>query len=80
MTELFIPLSDYIIMVVIALVLVGFTLLFFLEGLSLTRILDRYRLKYSFDRELEGKDIKDEDKELRLNRRERRFKRRVFKD
>lgn len=48
----------------------------------LERLLNRYRLKYGFDRELEKKEIsgKESDYEEKLNRRERRFKRSVFKD
>jgi len=46
----------------------------------LQRILDRYRLKYSFDREIEAKECSKEDTEEKLNKRERLFKRRVFKD
>ena len=69
-----------------------FTLLFFVViltflvvvlGLSLARsdrLLDRYRLKYGFDREIESKEISKEHTELKLNRREHNFKRRVFKD
>ena len=48
----------------------------------LERLLTRYRIKYGFDREIESKEMsgKEEDKPERLNRRERMFKRRVFKD
>jgi len=56
------------------------TMVVFFLWLNTEKRLDRYRLKYSFDRELEGKDISGEDKEFKLNRRERLFKRRTFKD
>ena len=54
--------------------------LLFLIALRLERIADRYRLKYGFDREIESKEISKEDTELKLDRRERNFKRRTFKD
>jgi len=46
----------------------------------LQRLLDRYRLKYSFDRDIERKECSKEDTEEKLNKRERLFKRRTFKD
>jgi len=55
-----------------------FMILFFIEAYATRKLLDRYRLKYSFDRELESKDL--DGSERKLNDRERRFKRRVFKD
>lgn len=48
--------------------------------IRLERLLDRYRLKYGFDKDIELKEMTGEDKEQKLARRERRFKRRVFKD
>lgn len=57
-----------------------FVLLCFFIIEKLQRILDRYRLKYSFDREIESKECSKVDTEEKLNRRERNFKRRTFKD
>lgn len=47
------------------------------------RLLDRYRLKYGFDKEIEFKEVSgktEEKKEDRIERRERLWRRRVFKD
>ena len=62
----------------LAMTLLAMLLLFVL--LKFERLLDRYRLKYSFDRELESKEMGKENQEEKLNRRERLFKRRTFKD
>ena len=56
------------------------TLLLFLVADRLQRIADRYRLKYGFDKEIESKEIGKDDSDLKIEKRERRFKRRVFKD
>ncbi len=50
---------------------------------TLNRRLDRYRLKYGFDKDIESKDIDNKDPEKlqrRIDNREKRFKKRVFKD
>lgn len=57
--------------------------LFLLLVTRLERILDRYRLKYGFDREIEKKEVSGKEewqKDDHVDRRERMFKRRVFKD
>lgn len=81
MEELFIPLADYIGMTIIASFL-GFVFsLAFFDNLKIQRLTDRYRLKYGFDKDIESKEIESKhDIDLKLERRERRFKRRVFKD
>jgi hypothetical protein len=71
---------NYFVMSMVALLLVLTTGMFFLIALRFERLLDRYRIKYGFDREIESKEISKEDTELKLNRREHNFKRRVFKD
>jgi uncharacterized membrane protein len=72
-----IPVGDYIMVAMIAIFMSLMTLLFFLLALKTRSLLDRYRLKYSFDRELESKEI---DNIKNLDKREQAFKRRVFKD
>jgi hypothetical protein len=72
-----IPVGDYIMVGMIAIFMTLMTLLFFLLALKTRSLLDRYRLKYSFDKELESKEI---DNVKNLDRREQAFKRRVFKD
>lgn len=59
---------------------VGTIILFYLIGDRLQRIADRYRLKYGFDKDIEAKEISKEDTDLKLEKRERSFKRRTFKD
>ena len=54
--------------------------LFLLIGIRLQRILDRYRLKYGFDRDIERKETSKSDIEHKLDSYEKNFKRRVFKD
>lgn len=54
-------------------------ILFFHLALRITKRLDRYRLKYGFDREIEKKDMNNPT-EHRLDEVEKRFKKRVFKD
>ena len=71
---------DYIVSMFGIMFFMLLSLLFLFEGMKVQRILDRYRLKYSFDRDIEAKEISKEDADLKLNRRERNFKRRVFKD
>lgn len=75
-----IPLSHSVSDAIFFIILYALILFLVIHSFTIQKRLDRYRLKYSFDREIEGKDIEGNDKELRLNRRERRFKRRVFKD
>lgn len=45
---------------------------------KMQRLLDRYRLQYGFDRAIESKEGGNDSE--KLNRSEKRFKRRVFKD
>jgi hypothetical protein len=80
-TELYyVPLSDYLVLgFILFFMLFVMTLLLF-EWVRSSRLLDRYRLKYSFDRDIESKECSKEDTEVKLNKRERRFKRSVFKD
>lgn len=78
-----IGLVDYVAIAFVIIMFMGFMALFLFIAIEQSRIADRYRLKYSFDREIERKEIgtKDIDEiEKRLNKREKRFKRRVFKD
>jgi len=49
----------------------------FLLAIKTRSILDRYRIKYGFDREIESKEI---DNIKHLDRREQAFKRRTFRD
>jgi hypothetical protein len=72
-----IPADDFVMVGLIAIFMSFMTLLFFLLALKTRSLLDRYRLKYSFDKELESKEI---DNVKNLDRREQAFKRRVFKD
>ena len=69
--------SDYIMLGIVAIFTTMMTLLGFLLAVKTRSILDRYRLKYSFDREIESKEI---DNVKNLDEREKRFKRRVYKD
>lgn len=55
------------------------TMLLLVITLRLSRLLDRYRLKYGFDRDIESKEMKNPNSE-KLDKREKMFKRRVFKD
>jgi hypothetical protein len=76
----YVPVSDYLALAFLTF-FVTFTLLFlFLVWIRADKLLDRYRLKYSFDREIERKECSKEDTEEKLNKRERLFKRRTFKD
>ena len=61
---------------ILSMVLLLFVVLLIFVLEKLLRKLDRYRLKYGFDRELELKD----DNPKTVDRREQRFKERVFKD
>ena len=72
-----IPASDYVMVGIVAIFMTMLTLLGFLLAFKTRSILDRYRLKYSFDREIESKEI---DNIKNLDEREKRFKRRVYKD
>jgi hypothetical protein len=71
--------NDIVDAVTIAILAIAFIILFFSYS-RIDRLLDRYRLKYGFDREVEGKETSGDNKEEKLNRTERLFKRRVFKD
>jgi hypothetical protein len=72
-----IPAGDYVMIGLVAIFMSLMTLAFFLLALKTRSLLDRYRLKYSFDRELESKEI---DNVKNLDKREQAFKRRVLKD
>jgi len=72
-----IPASDYVMLGIVAIFTTMMALLGFLLAVKTRSILDRYRLKYSFDREIESKEI---DNIKNLDEREKRFKRRVYKD
>lgn len=62
----------------IAIVMTLFTLLFFLLALKMRNVADRYRLKYGYDHDIEGKEFsKDPD---RAKKRYEYFKRRTFTD
>ena len=61
----------------IAILSLFFVVLFFGLSLELRRILDRYRLKYGFDRDIE---LKDMDNPKNLEKRFERFKKRTFTD
>lgn len=71
--------GDYLMLGIVAILSLIFVALFFLIALKFRHLVDRYRLKYGFDRELEKKEMKNptEDK---LNTREKYFRERVFKD
>jgi len=69
--------SDYIMLGIAAIFTTMMAMLGFLLAVKTRSILDRYRLKYSFDREIESKEI---DNIKNLDEREKRFKRRVYKD
>jgi hypothetical protein len=67
---------------VVVLLMAFVSLLLILLVVKFERLLDRYRLKYGFDREIERKETSGDNtsQNEKLNRRERLFKRRVFKD
>lgn len=65
--------------ILILIIYIGGAILILLY-IQLNRKLDRYRLKYGFDKELEAKDMSEKNKEQSLDKIERRFKRRVFID
>lgn len=76
--------TDYVVLAMLTVMLAGLTLLFVYGFFMYQRIADRYRLKYSFDRELEFKETNDKkDSETRnktLDRRYKAFLRRTYKD
>lgn len=79
----YVPMEDNLTMGILALISIGLMLLFVWGVFVLGKRLDRYRLKYGFDRELEIKDIdnrKETTKQNRLDKREKAFNKRVFKD
>jgi len=61
---------------ILSMFLILFIVLLIFAFEKILRKLDRYRLKYGFDRELELKD----DNPKMVDTRERKFKERVFKD
>ena len=76
-TVYYIPVDVAVILGMIAFFCLFMFVLCMSDFARMRRILDFYRLKYTFDRELESKDTTDQEK---LNNREKRFKKRVFKD
>jgi hypothetical protein len=81
--EILVDAGNYISLGMIALFATLFAMLFFSVALRLERIADRYRLKYGFDKDIERKEVSKKDNteiDEVLGRRERRYKRRVFKD
>lgn len=73
----YVPLTDYttvaILMLFLAFVTIMFVLAYYKEG----RRLDRYRVKYGFDRELESREV---DNPRNIDNMEKRFNKRTFKD
>lgn len=58
-------------------------LLFFYLAVSIRTVLDKYRIRYGFDREIEGSELnikENERKQKRLNEIEKRFKKRTYRD
>lgn len=73
-----VDLANYVMLGVVALAMTLFTLLFFLLALKMRNVADRYRLKYGYDHDIEGKEFsKDPD---RAKKRYEYFKRRTFTD
>lgn len=63
---------------VLGLVLIGLIALLVWAMEKMVRLTDRYRMKYGFDKELEAKEFGNDTE--KMDRREKRFKKRVFKD
>lgn len=72
-----IPISYHIMLAFVAMFITLMVLLLFYLVIKTRNLLDRYRLKYTFDREIESKEI---DNIKNLDTIEKAFKRRVFKD
>lgn len=75
-----IDLVDYAIASIMAILFMLTTFLFMFTAIGIRNILDRYRLKFGFDKEIETKEISGKDTEFELNKREKKFKRRTFRD
>lgn len=73
-----VPTGDYLSMGIFMVSFFMIMLVFMFLFLRTQRLLDRYRLKYSFDKEIEQKE--GAETEHKMNNRERLFKRRTFKD
>ena len=69
--------GDYASQLLVIFFLLLMTVLLFLVALKTRNILDRYRLKYSFDKEIELKEMSNP---KYLEKREKAFLKRVFKD
>jgi hypothetical protein len=76
----YVPVSEYLFLAIMAFVLMSALVLFVLGFFWLRNLLDRYRLKYGFDREIEAKECSEIDTDVKLDKREKIFKRRTFKD
>ncbi len=72
-----VPVGDYMGLLLIIVFVTLMMLLFFLVALRNGRLLDRYRLKYSFDKDIE---LKEMDNPKNLEKREHAFKRRTLRD
>lgn len=79
-TGLYIPLENYLVMSMLAVTLAVFVVMFLYGTVQLGKRLDRYRLKYGFDNEIESKDITSKDIAGRLEKRQKAFNRRTLKD
>jgi len=76
-TDYYVPIADYAVMTIITIGIMALMLIFLFAYIRESRIADRYRLKYGFDKDIE---LKEMDNPKNLEKRESRFKRRVFKD
>jgi len=76
-TQYYFPADVVVILAMVAVFSLFMFLLVIYDFSRMRRVLDYYRLKYTFDRDVESKDTKDPEK---LDRREKYFKRRTFKD
>lgn len=80
---LYVPFEEHLVLVVSLIITFVFMILFAIDAFALRKILDRYRLKYSFDRDIERKDITGKTetiKDKKLDRRQKSFEKRVLKD
>lgn len=73
----YVPASDYATLGVLTMASIVAFVLFALAQYRTGRLLDRYRIKYGFDKDIE---LKEMDNPKNLERRENSFKRRMFKD
>lgn len=70
--------GSYFMVGFIALSMTLFALLLFFIALKNRSIADRYRLKYTFDRELESKEFGNDTE--KMDKREKYFKKRTYRD